>query len=56
MRQFRAVEFGHRITAAPGIQASFTHAGHILGAAQVRLTSMAGSSTSRGTSAAPTIR
>jgi metallo-beta-lactamase family protein len=38
MRQFRAVEFGHRITAAPEVQASFTHAGHILGAAQVRLT------------------
>ena len=38
IRQFRAVEFGHRITAAPGIEAAFVHAGHILGAAQVRLT------------------
>ena len=37
MRQFRAVEFGHRITAAPGVEATFVHAGHILGAAQVRL-------------------
>lgn len=37
MRQFRAVEFGHRITAAPEVEAMFVPAGHILGAAQVRL-------------------
>ena len=37
LKRFRAVSFAEEMEPAPGVRASFTHAGHLLGAASVRV-------------------